>query len=1053
LLQLGVFVSMLLAFSALVVWDEWSKDKVTTKALIKLDDSTSRRISMSQSSQSLTMHEVRANVRSGCRWVIMQGYIYDIGPFIKNHPGGAYLLERSVGSDVSQFFFGREAFDNSVRAHSHSLRAHELLRRMCVAALKQDLAMKTWADMPYLPDDAVTDRWTLVSRTVLPGESRRPVVKLIFHNPAAMDSIPALHWTASSFARYMVVKVSEDEVLRQQKRLEQLWKRNGDMPEKGYELAVPTKPVSGAKKFLRLGFSTNQTGTKKLGGAAAASSRPSGDGGDIASSGGFFGNSSRTSSKVAPFNVTDVSGVDTWRRRTTTQESVYEDDKNEAVRGSVTGQAPRAIANFMSPYQRSRTLEDAGETITPRPDRVDPLVGNRDPTGNADLRAKLKFSKSFGPGITNNSAIFNNSDDGNDGTRSRHGRNLGNYGGRNNDPRSLLNESEAIDVRAATSGNDIDSASMHFLERPYSVVRADNQPGMIMYIRRYPKGAMSSYIYNLREGDTVLMTGPKGLGMHLDDSQGGVLVAVYQGTCVVAAFDVLQHIQAAYEERQQRKSGKFLKKLPWSRDQVDASVGKYSSGAHRVPRPDENRRDRSSRRNEQRDRDMSATSRATSDYGTSNARGRSSGHSGDIRGGAYDEGPAAAGFNDTSKSSRAPSTGRNRTKPEDELDGLIRSPVTSITPTAMRSSRNHTYRRETNLRRDDNDTEQTKTGDSTPAPLRWDSAGYQTSSSAVASSKYRTYQPDPDAPVPRLLSVGGVTTTLARDEQKFERYMLEKKLSSNNASNLHLLTKPLKQGSEKNKNTKDTSNKRYLYEEDIRPTVTADEVVDVVGEDSETISPTSPVSAAKHESESTDGSSDSELFRSKNGERPALGALRIPSNNPDKDRNTTEQRPSQSDDKSRTGRDSYEERDHIRDSANQGGIKSGFVSPSGDEETDAMPKSAATKPKKRARFKLVLMAVFENEDAIIELPWLHHMDTICPDFELHINLKTVRRPERLVDVPRVYTGHLTPTRLERLLPPANLLTVSLCGTPNFVQTVRSQYLEMGLPKSLLSVVG
>lgn len=106
----------------------------------------------------------------------------------------------------------------------------------------------------------------------------------------------------------------------------------------------------------------------------------------------------------------------------------------------------------------------------------------------------------------------------------------------------------------------------------------------------------------------------------------------------------------------------------------------------------------------------------------------------------------------------------------------------------------------------------------------------------------------------------------------------------------------------------------------------------------------------------------------------------------------------------------------------------------------------------KPHLRLVLMVVAENEDAVIELEWLRHMDAVCEDFELHLNLKAVKDPYQLADFPRVHSGRLNPKKLESLLPPTELLTVSVCGTPQFQREVSELYRSMGLPRSLLTVV-
>lgn len=167
---------------------------------VAFDKDNQRRLAMSLSATSMNMGDFKANINAGCKWVVCAGYVYDVGVFIKNHPGGAFLLERCIGADVSQFFMGREAFDNTVAPHPHSERAYRLLRTMCVAAIRSETNVTSWADAPTMPDDACTDSWQLMRRTVLPGDARRPIVKLEFVHESA-TATPAISWKPSSFGR------------------------------------------------------------------------------------------------------------------------------------------------------------------------------------------------------------------------------------------------------------------------------------------------------------------------------------------------------------------------------------------------------------------------------------------------------------------------------------------------------------------------------------------------------------------------------------------------------------------------------------------------------------------------------------------------------------------------------------------------------------------------------------------------------------------------------------------------------------------------------------
>jgi len=130
---------------------------------------------------------------------------------------------------------------------------------------------------------------------------------------------------------------------------------------------------------------------------------------------------------------------------------------------------------------------------------------------------------------------------------------------------------DAVPWQGTTYVPEDDSRAQSLVERPYSIVRADGKPGLILYVRAYPRGMMSTFLYRLRVGDSVLMAGPKGLGMHLDDAQGGVVVALMQGTCVSTVFDLLQYVATHAEQRRHRRSVRGISPAstpkPWSREQ------------------------------------------------------------------------------------------------------------------------------------------------------------------------------------------------------------------------------------------------------------------------------------------------------------------------------------------------------------------------------------------------------------------------------------------------------------------------------------------------------
>lgn len=326
-----------------------------------------RRASIAESEQSLSLSEVRMNVRAGRKWVLLDGWVFDLSDFVQSHPGGAFLIERCVGSDVGQFFYGRESFDERTGKHVHSARAHELLRSKAVGVLKQASqadASITWADRMEESDDF--EPWTVVSRTILNPMDPRPVVRLELHHPDAPAS-QAADWRPSSFGRHVLLRLP--------------------------------RPIASSK-----------SGTITL-----------------------------------PSNGVPVPGY------------MHAAPQGEPTSGAL--------------------------------------------------------------------------------------------------------------IRTLTFRNGVPTTGPPTVERPYTIVRRSGRAGLDLYIRNYKQGEMSPLIHALRIGDSIDVCGPKGLGLHLDDSQSGVVVGVAIGTCVVTYFDLIQYIVARNEAL--LRAGRPLPITPWSRKQVE----------------------------------------------------------------------------------------------------------------------------------------------------------------------------------------------------------------------------------------------------------------------------------------------------------------------------------------------------------------------------------------------------------------------------------------------------------------------------------------------------
>lgn len=206
---LAYFVIITLAFVMLGVYDDITRDRLSSPSKLKsTTDNKLDKTFIAESTQSMTMLDVKKSRSRGEKLVILDGWVFNVTKFIPNHPGGAWLVEASVGSDIGQYFFGRDSFGPRVGKHVHSQRAHDLLRSYCVGVLKSTGAKEAtgyWADKTSgdAPHDA--QHWTVTDRVILNPGSRREVVKLAVrcHDCAGTS---ALDWRLSTMGRFMLVR-------------------------------------------------------------------------------------------------------------------------------------------------------------------------------------------------------------------------------------------------------------------------------------------------------------------------------------------------------------------------------------------------------------------------------------------------------------------------------------------------------------------------------------------------------------------------------------------------------------------------------------------------------------------------------------------------------------------------------------------------------------------------------------------------------------------------------------------------------------------------------
>lgn len=470
--------------------------------------------------------------------------------FLKNHPGGAFLIERCIGGDITQLFLGREAFDASVRAHPHSERAYKLLRTMCVGVLRSDLELTSWADAPSMADRSL-DTWQLVKRTVMPGDSRRPIVKLEFNHPSAGASA-AFEWKPSSFGRYMVVKAALSAAEEA---------RKGSRPSSGVRKSIMSQLPSFA-----VARKSKSGGGRERGGERNGHAQDDGHYGSVDYSRGSVTGNTPKHVQLA---------MQSWYGRSSRQLSMTDTLGGEAgtYAGRNGGPSPWAATSAPEFVKgRGRSLDTRGRLRSSMRSsaRIAPAMDDA-------VGAKRSVSASHAsPGMTGVRRRKYSEDDEESDTEAGFNpvaSTRGNAASAMMGPAADMRERSPRGPRSSVESQAaIIRNGVPLVERPYTIVRPDNKAGLVMYVRRYETGLMSNYLYGLREGDEVLMSGPEGLGMHLHEEQGGIIVAIMQGTCVCAVFDLLQHMQAHAAARKTRAASR-RQPVMWSREQL-ASASK-----------------------------------------------------------------------------------------------------------------------------------------------------------------------------------------------------------------------------------------------------------------------------------------------------------------------------------------------------------------------------------------------------------------------------------------------------------------------------------------------
>jgi len=64
----------------------------------------------------MTLHQFEDLLRQGRKLMILDDLVLDVGEFYKVHPGGKFVIEHTVGTDIAKFFYGGYSLEDNLKA-------------------------------------------------------------------------------------------------------------------------------------------------------------------------------------------------------------------------------------------------------------------------------------------------------------------------------------------------------------------------------------------------------------------------------------------------------------------------------------------------------------------------------------------------------------------------------------------------------------------------------------------------------------------------------------------------------------------------------------------------------------------------------------------------------------------------------------------------------------------------------------------------------------------------------------------------------------------------
>lgn len=131
-----VILNVIFFFGPLIFWEIRHQIRLRNPSALKSDLNL----------ESMSRIEFDTHIANGRKLVVLDNYVLDLGEFISVHPGGKFVINHSIGSDVSKFFFGGYNLEGNLGqitpGHNHSAYARMIVNELAIAHFEKDIPIE-----------------------------------------------------------------------------------------------------------------------------------------------------------------------------------------------------------------------------------------------------------------------------------------------------------------------------------------------------------------------------------------------------------------------------------------------------------------------------------------------------------------------------------------------------------------------------------------------------------------------------------------------------------------------------------------------------------------------------------------------------------------------------------------------------------------------------------------------------------------------------------------------------------------------------------------------